>query len=203
MVPQVYGKYYISLTVTSTPLTLTGKSPGQAGVVAVPRSAGWPTLPALLVLGLFSWFFETLSRQSPGPARVGAVPGALALTMLTWGRGARASGRAEVRPHARGSPLDVHTELPIVCVRGSVSTYIQNWQLVVYVGASRRTYRIGNCLCTWERLDVHTELAIVCVRGSPFGVRSSWCIRSPCCFWGSSQQCFWVSPTLFCIKALS
>ena len=26
-------------------------------------------------------------------------------------------------------------------------------QLFVYVGASRRTYRIGNCLSTWERLD--------------------------------------------------
>ena len=55
------------------------------------------------------------------------------------GRGARASGRAEARPHARalrGSRLDVHTELPIVCVQRS-------------------------------RLDVHTELAIICVRGSP------------------------------------
>ena len=46
------------------------------------------------------------------------------LTMLTGATGARASGRAEARPHARGSRLDVHTEL------------------FGYVGASRRTYRI-------------------------------------------------------------
>ena len=39
--------------------------------------------------------------------------------------------------HARWSRLDVHTELAIVCLRGSVSTYIHNWQLFVYVGASR------------------------------------------------------------------
>ena len=39
--------------------------------------------------------------------------------------------------HARGSRLDVHTDLAIVCLPGSVSMYIQNWQLFVYVGASR------------------------------------------------------------------
>ena len=29
------------------------------------------------------------------------------------------SGRAKARPHARGSRLDVHTELAIVCLRGA------------------------------------------------------------------------------------
>ena len=53
--------------------------------------------------------------------------------MLTWGR--RGSGLGK-QPHAWGSRLDVHTEL------------------FVYVGASRRAYRI------------------VCLRGSPFGAQT-------------------------------
>ena len=55
-----------------------------------------------------------------------------------------------------------------------VSTYIQNCHLFVYVGASHRTYRIGNWLCTWEHLDVHTEWAIVCVRGSLSTYIQNW-----------------------------
>ena len=62
--------------------------------------------------------------SAPGPARVGAVPrGSHYAHLGAAGARARASGRAEALPHARGSRLDVHTEL------------------FVYVGASRRTYR--------------------------------------------------------------
>ena len=58
MVPQVYGKYYISLIVTSAPLTLTGKclkgamrsepraGEGRGRPQGLGRSAGWPSLPA-------------------------------------------------------------------------------------------------------------------------------------------------------------
>ena len=59
--------------------------------------------------------------------------------------GARASGRAEARPHAQGSRLDVHTEL------------------FVYLGVSRRTYRI------------------VCLCGSPFGAQKIKSICPRCC----------------------
>ena len=74
-------------------------------------------------------------------------------------------GRAEARPHARGSRLDVHTELTIVCLRGSVPTYIQNWQLFVYAGAplgsdiAGMLAPLGNCLSTWKPLwgPIYTE----------------------------------------------
>ena len=88
--------------------------------------------------------------QSPGPARAGAVPRGTGSHYAHLG----ASRRAEARPHAqalRGSRLDVHTELPIVCVQRSrldVHTELP----IVCVQRSR--------------LDVHTELPIVCVRGS-------------------------------------
>ena len=139
---------------------------GRRGWRAVPRGAGWPTLPAPLVLGRFSCFFETPSHQSPGPARVGTVPRGSGSHYAHLGPrrlGLRKSQSAAACPRKSSQRiyrianslctwerLDVHTELAIGCVRGSVSTYIQNWQLFVYMGASRRTYRIGNCLCTWE-----------------------------------------------------
>ena len=85
---------------------------------------------------------EPLGRRGRGPS-----PGALALTMLTWG-----PQEEPKRARAlRGSRLDVHTELPIVCVQRSrldVHTELP----IVCVQRSR--------------LDVHTELPIVCVRGS-------------------------------------
>ena len=86
--------------------------------------------------------------RAPGPAREGAVPRGTGSHYAHLG--AAALGPQEVRPHAQGSRLDVHTELPIVCVRGSVSTYIQNCQLFVTAKSSRRTYRVAKCLCTWE-----------------------------------------------------
>ena len=61
--------------------------------------------------------------MSPKAGEGGGRPQGLSLCSL-GAAGARASGRAEARPHARGSRLDVHTEL------------------FVYAGASRRTYRI-------------------------------------------------------------
>ena len=69
---------------------------------------------------------EPLGRRGRGPSL-----GALALTMLTWG-----PQEEPKRARAlRGSRLDVHTELQIVCVQRSVSTYIQKGKLFVYVGA--------------------------------------------------------------------
>ena len=51
---------------------------------------------------------ENLGRRGRVPS-----PGALALTMLTWG-----PQEEPKRARAlRGSRLDVHTELPIVCVQ--------------------------------------------------------------------------------------
>ena len=61
--------------------------------------------------------------RAPRQARVGAVPRSSHYAHL-GAAGAPASGRAEAQPHARGSRLDVHTEL------------------FGYVGAPRRTYRI-------------------------------------------------------------
>ena len=109
-----------------------------------------------------------LGRRGWGPS-----PGALAITMLTGGRGARASGRAEARPHARalrGSRLDVHTELPMFVYSEIVSTYIQNWQLLVYKKSSRGTY-IDNCLCMWE----------------PFWDPQKKSTHTPCCSYAHNQ----------------
>ena len=108
---------------------------------------------------------------------MGAVPpGALALTMLAWGSreeptrvgavlrgshyahlgaaGARASGRAEARPHARGS-RDAHTEL-----FGYVGASRRSCQFFISVGAplgpdlggGPNPLLPGNCLSTWESL---------------------------------------------------
>ena len=41
-----------------------------------------------------------------------------------------------------------------------VSTYIENCQLFVYVGAYRRTYRIASCLCRWEPPRPHLATLI-------------------------------------------
>ena len=68
--------------------------------------------------------------RAPRPARVGAVRRGSHYAHL-GAAGAQASGRAGARPHARGSRLDVHTEL------------------FVYVGASRRSCRF---LSPWEPL---------------------------------------------------
>ena len=55
------------------------------------------------------------NAMSLGQRGRGSSPGALALTMLTWGPQEEPKrGRA-----LRGSRLDVHTELPIVCVQRS------------------------------------------------------------------------------------
>ena len=137
----------------------------RVGDGVVPRGAGWLTLPAVLVLGQFSWYFEMPPVRAPMPGRVGAIPRGSGSHYTHLG----VSGRAEARPHARGSCLDVHTELAIVCLRGSVSTYIQNWQLFVYVGAP-----LGSDIA-----GMLAPLAIVCLRGSPFGVRYSWYVRPP------------------------
>ena len=76
-------------------------------------------------------------------------PRALALAMLTWGPQEEPKrGRA-----LRGSRLDVHTELPIVCVQRSC--------------LDMHTELAIACVQP-SRLDVYTELPIVCVRGSPF-----------------------------------
>ena len=122
MVPQAYGKHYISLTGMYKRSNVF-RAPGRRGRG---RWSGQPAFP-----------------------RRNALQGHWLSLCSLGGRGARASGRAEARPHARalqGRRLDVQTELPIVCVCGSVSTYIQNCQLFVYVRASRRTYRIASCM---------------------------------------------------------
>ena len=64
---------------------------------------------------------EPLGRRGVGPSL-------RALTTLTW-------GTREKPKRSRGGRLDVHAGLAIVCLHGSVSTYIQNWQMFVYVGA--------------------------------------------------------------------
>ena len=66
--------------------------------------------------------------DEPQGRRGGAVPRGSRYAHL-GAAGARASGRADARPHARGGRLDVHTEL------------------FVYAGASRRRYEF---LSTWE-----------------------------------------------------
>ena len=67
--------------------------------------------------------------RAPGPARVGAVPRGSHYAHF-GAAGARASGRAEAQLHARGSRLDVHTELFVYVVASRRSC-----QLFVYVGA--------------------------------------------------------------------
>ena len=101
------------------------------GWEAVPRGAGWPTLPAPLALGRFSCFFETPSRQCPWAGEGGGRPQGLSLCSLgdRRGSGLRKSRSAAARP--RKSSRRAYR---IVWLRGSVSTYIQN------------------CLSTWEPL---------------------------------------------------
>ena len=179
MVPQAYGKHYISL-IGMYKRSNAFRAPGRRG--RGPSSGAQASRPYQL-----RWCSggsqaavpsEPLGRRGRGPS-----PRALALTMLTLGprrSGLRKRARTPefcedvVSTYIQNCQLFVYSEV--------VSTYIQNCQLFVYVGASRRTYRIVNCLCTWERLDVHTELPIVCVRGWVYvTIAKNKSIRPPCC----------------------
>ena len=73
------------------------RAPGRRG--AIPRGAGWPTLPAPLVLGRFS-----SGRPVTGPCRRG------------WGR-SQGLGLAVANYLRRSGRLHVHTQLRIVYVR--------------------------------------------------------------------------------------
>ena len=106
-------------------------------------------------------------RQSPGPARVGAVP-----------RGS--GGRLAVANYlCESGRLHVHTQLPIIYVG-----YTNNYQLFMYIGASaavaryrysnhpscmyvktaRRTHTISNCLCRSRWPSAHTHTITNCLR---------------------------------------
>ena len=145
------------------------------------------------------------SRQSPGPARAGPSPGALALTMLTWGPQEKPKGGRTPDVHTelpivcvQRSRLDVHTELPIVCVQRSrpdvhtelAIVCVQPSRLdvhtelpIVCVQPSRLDVHTELAIVCVQpsRLDVHTELPIVCVRESPFGARSRGGPEPPPC----------------------
>ena len=97
----------------------------------IPSYRHWIYIPNANSNLKFDWDSGLFCVQSPWAGGGGAGPRVSGSHCARFG----VSGGAEARPHARGSRLDVHTELAIVCLRGSVLTYIQNWQLFVYVGA--------------------------------------------------------------------
>ena len=103
---------------------------------AIPRSTGWPTLPALLVLGRFS---SGRPVRAPGQVRAGAIPRGTGSHCAHLG----ASGRAEARPSSARFVLTYIQNCQLFVYSEVVSTYIQNYQLFVYVGASAARSRGG------------------------------------------------------------
>ena len=102
------------------PTILPGRAPGRRDGGPSPGAQAGRPYQLRWCSGSFRVFFETPSRQSPWAGEGGGRPQGHWLSLCSLGGcGARASGRAEAWPRARGSRLDVHTELAIVCLRGS------------------------------------------------------------------------------------
>ena len=102
----------------------------------------------------FLMFLRNAARQSPWTGEGGGRSQGLWLSLRSLGVLRKSRSAAELCEEV-------------------VSTYIQNWQLFVYLGASRYTYRIGNCLSTLEPL--WGPIQLVCSPPPPPGnCLSTW-----------------------------
>ena len=139
MIPQAYGKHYISIIgmykMRSEPQASEGGGNTQGRRLAYSTSSAG----AGAVL-------KRPSCQSPW-AGEGPSPGALALTVFTWG-----PQEEPKRCRAlRGSHLDVHTELPTVCVQRSHLDVHTELPIVCVQRSRLDVHTVANCLCTWPQ----------------------------------------------------
>ena len=157
MVPQAYGKYYISLIEMYKGSNVFLRAPGRRGRGAIPRGAGWPTLPAPLVLRRFSSCRPVRALGWRGRGR----PQGLGLAVANY-----------LRTHTIGNYLCSHTYNYQLFMYVGASAARSNWSIPppppcrqspgpVRVGAVPRgsggRLAVANYLCGSGRLHVHTQ----------------------------------------------